>query len=59
MKILDELGCQNLVDNMGGGLGGKENPELVSAYVDIFHKEIKRMVQKEIESKTERRKCRG
>ena len=44
--MLDTLGCQCLVANLGEGLGGKESMELVLVFIDAFHKYIKMMIHK-------------
>ena len=44
-ELLNALGTQRLIANLGEGLGGKESPELVNAFVEVIHEESERMIK--------------
>jgi len=43
--LLEELGPQRLIANLGEGLGGKESPELVQVFIDTIHSHSETMIK--------------
>jgi len=45
--MLEELGPQKLIANLGAGLGGKESTQLVKAFVDSIHEESEKLINQD------------
>jgi len=43
-EMLEALGSQRLIANLGEGLGGKESPELVDAFINAIHEESEKLI---------------
>eukprot|EP00751_Fragilariopsis_kerguelensis_P005308 CAMPEP_0170795522 /NCGR_PEP_ID=MMETSP0733-20121128/24185_1 /TAXON_ID=186038 /ORGANISM="Fragilariopsis kerguelensis, Strain L26-C5" /LENGTH=467 /DNA_ID=CAMNT_0011145449 /DNA_START=17 /DNA_END=1420 /DNA_ORIENTATION=+ len=46
-EMLEELGPQKLIANLGAGLGGKESTQLVKAFVDSIHEESEKLINQD------------
>jgi uroporphyrinogen decarboxylase len=44
-EMLEALGPQKLIANLGEGLGGKESTDLVNAFVEAIHEESAAMIK--------------
>ena len=49
-EMLEALGPQKLIANLGEGLGGKESTKLVDAFVTAIHEESASMISADAEN---------